>query len=113
VSASAAEHDVATASPVPAGSTLRFAPGSSVTFRDRVVVAVLSFATAGDLHRLLVVFHQPRDGRPRPRHGQVPINGWIGLLLALVLSPALHGYMQGGLNSAWSAAHEGTWQLLS
>jgi hypothetical protein len=58
--------------------------------------------------------------RPRPRiraaqrlHGQVPINGWIGLNLALVASPALYGYMQSGLNSAWSPAHEGTWQLSS
>jgi hypothetical protein len=46
-------------------------------------------------------------------HSRVPINGWIGLILALVLSPALYGFMQSGLNSAWSAAHEGTWQLLS
>jgi hypothetical protein len=37
-------------------------------------------------------------------NGQVPINGWIGLLLALVFSPALYAYLQSGLNSAWSAA---------
>jgi uncharacterized protein DUF4234 len=33
--------------------------------------------------------------------GQTPINGWIGLLLYLVFSPALYAYMQSGLNSAW------------
>jgi uncharacterized protein DUF4234 len=32
-----------------------------------------------------------------------PINGWIGLILLLVISPALYGYMQSGLNSAWRA----------
>jgi hypothetical protein len=30
-----------------------------------------------------------------------PINGWIGFILFIVFSPALHGYMQSGLNSAW------------
>jgi hypothetical protein len=32
-----------------------------------------------------------------------PINGWIGLILAVVIEPALFGYMQSGLNSAWQA----------
>jgi hypothetical protein len=41
------------------------------------------------------------------------MNDRIGLILALVLSPALHGHMQGGLDSAWPTAHEGSWQLLS
>jgi hypothetical protein len=35
---------------------------------------------------------------------QNPINGWIGLILYLVIFPALFGYMQSGLNSAWRAA---------
>jgi NADH:ubiquinone oxidoreductase subunit 5 (subunit L)/multisubunit Na+/H+ antiporter MnhA subunit len=30
-----------------------------------------------------------------------PINGWLGLVLYLVFSPALFGYMQSGLNGAW------------
>jgi hypothetical protein len=30
-----------------------------------------------------------------------PINGWIGLILYLVLPPALFAYMQSGLNPAW------------
>jgi hypothetical protein len=36
-----------------------------------------------------------------------PLNGWIGLILLLVISPALYGYMQSGLNSAWRAVAEG------
>jgi uncharacterized protein DUF4234 len=32
-----------------------------------------------------------------------PINGWIGLVLALVITPALYAYMQSGLNSSWKA----------
>jgi hypothetical protein len=35
--------------------------------------------------------------------GQDPINGWIGLVLILVFSPAFYAYMQSGLNSAWKA----------
>jgi hypothetical protein len=37
-------------------------------------------------------------------NGQTPINGWLGFVLVLVFSPALVGYMQSGLNSAWNAA---------
>jgi hypothetical protein len=33
----------------------------------------------------------------------MPLNGWIGLILAVVISPALWGYMQSGLNSSWRA----------
>jgi hypothetical protein len=32
---------------------------------------------------------------------QVPINGWLGLVLYVVISPAMYAYMQSGLNSAW------------
>ena len=35
--------------------------------------------------------------------GQTPINGWIGLLLYLVFSPAYSAYMQSGLNAVWRA----------
>ena len=41
-------------------------------------------------------------------NGQTPINGWLGFVLALVFSPALIGYMQSGLNSAWHAARPAT-----
>ena len=33
--------------------------------------------------------------------GQTPINGWIGLILYIVFSPAYQGYMQSGLNAVW------------
>ena len=36
-------------------------------------------------------------------NGQTPINGWLGFVLFLVFSPALYGYMQSGLSSAWRA----------
>jgi Domain of unknown function (DUF4234) len=35
--------------------------------------------------------------------GQDPINGWIGLVLIIVFSPAFYAYMQSGLNSTWNA----------
>ncbi len=35
--------------------------------------------------------------------GQEPINGWIGLILFLVIWPAFYAYMQSGLNNVWSA----------
>jgi hypothetical protein len=35
--------------------------------------------------------------------GQAPINGWLGLVLYVVISPALYGYMQSGLNGVWRA----------
>ncbi len=40
-------------------------------------------------------------------NGQTPINGWLGLVLAIVIIPALYGYMQSGLNSAWKAVPRG------
>lgn len=36
-----------------------------------------------------------------------PINGWIGLILAVVITPALYAYMQSGLNSSWRDAASG------
>jgi hypothetical protein len=33
--------------------------------------------------------------------GIEPLNGWIGLILFFVFSPALYAYMQSGLNSVW------------
>ena len=35
--------------------------------------------------------------------GQTSINGWLGLVLYVVISPVLYAYMQSGLNSAWKA----------
>jgi hypothetical protein len=33
--------------------------------------------------------------------GETPLNGWIGLLLYFVFSPAYPAYMQSGLNGIW------------
>ncbi|HEX7256184.1 MAG TPA: DUF4234 domain-containing protein [Gaiellaceae bacterium] len=33
--------------------------------------------------------------------GLEPINGWIGLILFLVIVPAMYAYMQSGLNAVW------------
>lgn len=33
--------------------------------------------------------------------GAEPINGWIGLVLFFVISPAMYAYMQSGLNAVW------------
>ena len=41
-------------------------------------------------------------------NGQTPINGWLGLVLAIVIIPALYGYMQSGLNSAWRSVETGS-----
>ena len=35
--------------------------------------------------------------------GQSAINGWLGLVLYVVISPALYAYMQSGLNGVWKA----------
>jgi hypothetical protein len=35
--------------------------------------------------------------------GRTPINGWLGLVLYIVIFPAYFGYVQSGLNSAWRA----------
>jgi Domain of unknown function (DUF4234) len=36
-------------------------------------------------------------------NGQIPINGWLGVVIVVVISPVLVGYMQSGLNSAWKS----------
>jgi hypothetical protein len=36
-----------------------------------------------------------------------PLNGWLGLVLYLIISPALFGYMQSGLNGAWQSSGGG------
>jgi hypothetical protein len=35
--------------------------------------------------------------------GRPPINGWLGLVIYLVFSPAYIAYMQSGLNSVWES----------
>jgi hypothetical protein len=40
--------------------------------------------------------------------GQAPLNGWLGLVLYAVISPAFYAYMQSGLNGVWTAQAETT-----
>ncbi len=40
--------------------------------------------------------------------GQEQLNGWIGLILYLVISPAFFAYLQSGLNNVWRAEAGGT-----
>jgi hypothetical protein len=72
----------------PARSTLALFPGA-------IIVVPAIWTTVTTFGRIMAA---------QRLHRQVPINGWLGLVLALVFSPALIGYMQSGLNSAWSAA---------
>jgi hypothetical protein len=39
--------------------------------------------------------------------GETPINGWLGLVLYIVISPVLYAYLQSGLNSVWKAQAAG------
>jgi hypothetical protein len=36
-------------------------------------------------------------------NGEPQINGWLAVVIVLVISPVLVGYMQSGLNAAWKA----------
>ena len=75
----------------PARSTLALFPGAIVVV-PAVWTTVTTFQRIQNAQRL---------------HRRLPVNGWLGLVLALVFSPALLAYMQSGLNSAWSAATPG------
>jgi Domain of unknown function (DUF4234) len=72
----------------PAKSTLALFPGSLIVVPG-IWTTVTTFQRVQAAQRLT---------------GQTPINGWLGFVLFLVFSPALAGYMQSGLNSAWKAA---------
>jgi hypothetical protein len=73
-------------------------PGKSllaVTLGALVIVpAIISF----------VHTFQRIQATQRLLNGGEVINGWIGLILYLVVSPATAAYMQSGLNSSWQAA---------
>jgi hypothetical protein len=71
----------------PALSTLALFPGSLL-----IVPGIWTTVTT---------FH--RVQRAQGVTGSGPVNGWIGLVLYVVISPALYGYMQSGLNSVWSS----------
>jgi hypothetical protein len=71
----------------PGKSTLALFPGALL-----IVPAIwTTFTTFG------------RIQKAQRRAGQTPINGWLGLVLWVVITPAFYAYMQSGLNSAWRA----------
>ena len=74
----------------PAMSTLALFPGGLVVI-PAVWTTVTTFQRIQAAQRLT---------------SRTPINGWLGLVLYLVIVPAYWGYMQSGLNSAWRAAAE-------
>jgi Domain of unknown function (DUF4234) len=37
-----------------------------------------------------------------------PLNGWIGLILYVVITPAFYAYMQSGLNNVWRTVAQET-----
>ena len=69
----------------PALSTLALFPGALVLV-PAVWTTVTTFRRVQAAQRL---------------SGASPINGWLGLVLYLVLSPAFYAYMQSGLNGVW------------
>jgi len=75
---------------------LRTSPGKSVlaiTLGALIIVpAILS---------LINTFK--RVQRAQQLAGVEVLNGWIGLVLYLVISPAFFAYMQSGLNNVWKA----------
>jgi hypothetical protein len=75
----------------PARSTLALFPGAMVVV-PAIWTTVTTFQRIQNAQRL---------------HRRIPVNGWLGLVLGIVFSPALLAYMQSGLNSAWSAATPG------
>ena len=72
----------------PAKSTLALFPGALIVV-PAIWTTVTTFKRIQAAQRLT---------------GQTSINGWLGLVIFLVISPVLVGYMQSGLNSAWNAA---------
>ena len=71
----------------PAKSTLALFPGALVVV-PAIWTTVTTFQRAQAAQRL---------------SGQTPLNGWIGLILYLVLAPAFYAYLQSGLNGVWKA----------
>ena len=71
----------------PAKSTLALFPGALVIV-PAIWTTVTTFKRVQAAQRLT---------------GKEPINGWLGLVLYVVLSPAMYAYMQSGLNGVWKA----------
>jgi hypothetical protein len=71
----------------PAKSTLALFPGALVIV-PAIWTTVTTFQRVQKAQRLA---------------GQAPLNGWLALVLYLVISPAFYAYLQSGLNGVWRA----------
>ena len=71
----------------PAKSTLALFPGA-------LIVVPALWTTVTTFQRVQAA---------QRRTGSDPINGWIGLILYIVFSPAYYAYLQSGLNATWRA----------
>jgi Co/Zn/Cd efflux system component len=72
-------------------------PGKSL-----LAVTLGAFVIVPAIISLIHTFQRIQATQRLTRDGDV-INGWIGLVLYLVVSPALYAYMQTGLNQSWEA----------
>jgi hypothetical protein len=72
----------------PTTSTLALFPGSLIIV-PAVWTTVTTFRRVQAAQRLT---------------GRMAINGWLALVLCLVIFPAFYGYAQSGLNEAWKAS---------
>ena len=75
-------------------SELGDSPGKSV-----LAITLASVVIVPAIVSTITTFR--RVQRAQRLTGQTPINGWIGLVLIIVISPAFYAYMQSGLNSVW------------
>lgn len=77
----------------PAKSTLALFPGALI-----IVPAI--WTTVTTFRRVQAA--QRQSGQTRQ------INGWLGLVIYLVIAPVLYAYMQSGLNSVWKSLSQET-----
>ncbi len=76
--------------------------------KEMVVLAVSlgSFVVVPAIISLIHTFQRIQATQRLARDGGV-LDGWIGLVLYLVCSPAMCAYMQSGLNESWQALRSG------
>ena len=76
-------------------------PGTSL-----LAVSLGSFVVVPAIISLIHTFQRIQATQRLARDGGV-LDGWIGLVLYLVCSPAMCAYMQSGLNESWQALRSG------
>jgi hypothetical protein len=77
-------------------------PGMSL-----VAITLGGFIVVPPILSLINTFKRVQNTQRELSPGTEVVNGWLGLVLVLVFSPAMYGYMQSGLNQAWQAAQNG------